>query len=678
VSFRFPIFVYSGESAHRGFELNMRTIFVLLISAAAGPVFAEESRKPEVMVVSASRTEMDLAKVASSISVIDRQEIENRQVMFVGDLIRDLPGVAVTRSGSKGNLTEVRIRGGEANQVLVMIDGIRANDPASGDQFQWQYLTTNDIEKIEVIRGPQSALWGADANAGVINITTTKAEESLEGGGFLEAGSYESVAGGLRIGGAGEEFSWGVNASVVEQDGFNVAQQGDEDDPFSNRTGAVNLGFRPAENARVDFVARYTDAETSYDAADAVCDEFFNCTGTGFIVDADEKSEVSQGYAGLSGSIGFLDKRWTHQLFAGWTETENDFYTDGANSFSSEGSLGELKYQTNWDFAQDGRADGKDVVTFAVDYQDRSTKTSFGVDDDTHMTGLVLEGRSEITEAFSLTGSLRHDLNSDYQDVTTWRLTSAYDFLSTATRLRAAAGTGQKAPTASELYGFGGDFIGNPDLKPEQSNGWEVGIDQDFVDGAYRLSLTYFDEQLEDQITGINAEDPDNPGNQLPSMTNAPGTTKRKGVEFSAFADIVEGLSARLAYTYLDSDAVILQRDFINNEINIVGRGREVRRPRNSVSLGFNYLLLQEKLNTNLNATWTDKQEDAYFPPPFFSSTRVGLDSYTLVDFTTEYKFTQGVSLYGRVKNIFDEEYEEVFTYNTPGRTFHAGVRVTL
>ncbi|MDP6437190.1 MAG: TonB-dependent receptor [Gammaproteobacteria bacterium] len=666
----------------------MNTKTFCLIAGLAGclcpalPVVASgwQEKKPEVMVVSASRTEMDLAKVASSVTVIGRQEIEARQAMFVGDLLRDVPGLAVTRSGLKGGLTEVRIRGGETNQVVVMIDGVRANDPASGDQFQWQYLTTHDIEQIEIIRGPQSALWGADANSGVINIMTTRPSGEVDLNIFFEGGSYESDAVGLRAGSSDEDFRWGFSHSRITQDGFNTAQAGDEDDKSENRSTSISLGFKPAENTSIDFVGRYTDAKTDVDPEDIVCPppDFFPCTGTGFIADGDRSNDVTQSYFALTANAAFMDDRWKHKVFAGQTDTDNKFFDDGFKTFTSDGELSEFKYQTTWDFARNGRADGTDLVTVAVDYQERDIKTSGGVDERSYMTGLVVEGRTVIGEALSLTGSLRRGRNSDYQDKTTWRVTSAYDFVRLGIRLRGAAGTGQKAPTSTELYGFGTSFQGNPGLQPEESRGWEIGIDKEFADGKYETSLTYFKERLEDQIASISAEDPDNPGEFLPSVTNAPGTTKRKGVEIALNAVLGDDTMARLAYTYLDTDAVILELDFIDNEIDVVGRESEVRRPRNILSLNLNQKLLDSKLNLNLNMAWTDRQDDIYFPPPFFSPTRVELDSYRVIDFTADYKISPDISVYGRINNLTDEEYEEVFTYNTPGRAAYAGVRFRL
>jgi vitamin B12 transporter len=655
------------------FKLVSLVCCVPVFFTALSAVADDESREPEVMVVSAARTAMDLRKVASSVTVIDREFLAQRQSVYIVDVLRDVPGLSVNRSGSAGGLTEVRSRGGEANQLLVLIDGIRANDPAAGDRFSWESLTTYDVERIEVVRGPQSAVWGSDANTGVINIITRKGESGLAGSGFIEAGSYDSVNGGLRIGGGNELLSWGVNGSYLEQDGFNNAQQGSEDDPLENKTVGGNIGIRPSENSRIDLVARYTDADAKADWQDCVPSPGNDPCPTVVSDSVPDSISTTQFFGGLTGEIGFIDNRWTHQLMLGLTDSENDSVyqfridptTVAEGQFASEGSLLEVRYQTNWDFARGGAVAGTDLITFAVDRQEREYKNSFGIDAETEQTGLVLEGRTLLLEALTLTGSIRYDDNSDYDDVTTWRVTSGYSF-ATGTRLRGAVGTGQKAPTMTELYGFFPGFTGNPDLKPESSKGWEVGADQGFFDDAYSVSLTYFDERLEDQIVTAYP-----PPSFSATVVNAPDKTVRNGVELAMSGRFTEQFTGKLAYTYLDSDAVVLAGD------TVIGRSREIRRPRNSLSLNLNYAFLQQRANVNLNASYTDSQEDNVFYSDF-SSARTELDSYTLVDLTGEYDVTQSFAVYGRIANLFDEKYEEVFSYNTPGRAAFVGARVSL
>jgi vitamin B12 transporter len=630
---------------------------VAALSVAAVPVLADEQvREPEEMVVSASRTAMDLTKVASSVTIIDREYLDQRQSVYIADVLRDVPGLTVNRSGSAGGLTEVRSRGGEANQLLVLIDGVRANDPANQDQFQWQSLTSYDVDRIEVVRGPQSAVWGSDANSGVINIITRKEKGEVAGGGFVEGGSYDSLAGGLRVGGSGEKFSWGVNGSYVEQDAFNYAQEGDEDDPFSNKTAGMNLGYRFSDTTGIDFVGRYTESDTRTD--------FETCTPTPCIArvtdSIPDRTLIDQLVTGLTGRTGFIDNRWTHELSLLGTQTESSFLS-AFPEFATEGALTELRYQTNWDFARGGVARGTDLVTFAIDHQKRDYKDSGDIDVDYKQTGYIVEGRSMVTDALALTGSVRYDNNSDYKNVATWRVTSGYDFFTTGTRVRGAAGTGQKAPTMTELYGYFPGFTGNSDLQPEKSEGWEIGADQSFAGDAYRISLTYFNERLKDQITGAGA-----------TAVNSSETTKRKGVEIGMRGQFTENFAGKLSYTYLDTDA-----------IDVAGaspdaRASEVRRPRNTAAVNLNYRLLRQRANVNLNVSYTDKQYDYTFELPTYANFRTELDDFTLVDLAGEFKATDEVTLYGRIDNLFDEDYETVYSYNTMGRAAFAGVRVSL
>ena len=655
------------------------TVMVILLLAVSGNAWAADEsstrQEPDVMIVSAARTDMELTRVASSVTVIDRELIEQRQSVYVVDMLRDVPGLSVNRSGSAGSLTEVRSRGGDANQLLVLVDGIRANDPAQADQFQWQYLTSSDIERIEIVRGPQSAIWGSDANTGVVNIITRKGEAGFSGNGFVEGGSYSSLGGGLNIGGKGELLDWGFNGSYVEQDDFNNARQGDEDDPFKNTTVGGSFGVTPGKTSRIALVARYTDADTRNDWQDCVPSPGDDPCARITSDSEPDSTKSEQFYAGLSGEIAFIENRWTHQLQLNGTKTETDFvfqfrdFVDPnlvlVDSSSSKGSILELRYQTNWDFARGGVVAGTDLVTFAIDHQERGYENSYGIDDDSEQTGFIIEGRTLLVDALTLTASARYNDNSDYQNVTTWRVSGGYDFYASGTRLRAAAGTGQKAPTMTELYGFFPGFQGNPDLDPEKSEGWEVGIDQSVFDDAYQFSATYFDERLKDQIVGISL-----PG-FIPSVTNAPGETKRKGVEVGVSGDLTENLAALLSYTYLDTDAVVL------SGTTIVGRAAEIRKPRNTLALNLNYMFLSQRASINLNASYTDKQLDNIFYSDF-SSSRTELDSFTVVDLAGEYKVTDSVVLYGRVENLFDEDYEEVFSYNVMGRAAYLGARVAL
>ncbi len=226
----------------------MRTISLVSCLFAAITVIAAASaasRAPETIVVTASRIPVPLSAVGSSITVIDREQIERRESAFAIDLLRDVPGVAISQSGSIGSQTQLRMRGAEANQVLVLIDGIEANDPAGNAEFAFENLGTWDIDRIEVVRGAQSGLWGSDALAGVINVITRQPDETLSVSGFGEGGSFGTWSAGTRISGALLGTRAGLSVSSIDSDGSNSSRSGGEDDGYENRTANLSVLASP-------------------------------------------------------------------------------------------------------------------------------------------------------------------------------------------------------------------------------------------------------------------------------------------------------------------------------------------------------------------------------------------------------------------------------------------------
>ncbi len=264
----------------------------------------------------------------------------------------------------------------------------------------------------------------------------------------------------------------------------------------------------------------------------------------------------------------------------------------------------------------------------------------------------------------SLALGLRHDDNSDFDSITTYRANASYLFSDIGLRLRASTGTGQKSPTFTERFGFfstaSSNFVGNPDLKPEKSEGWDLGFDQQIGDTA-RISLTYFNEQLEDEIDGFFVTDP---VTFAATAVNRTDESHRRGLEFTAVYRPVEALTIRGQYTYTHSD----QPDADGVEMT------EIRRPRNTASLNLNYVSLNDRLNTNLNISYTGDQYDSDFSA--FPAARVELDGYTLVNLAASYAVSDALHVYARVENLFDESYENVYGFATPGIGAFIGARM--
>ncbi len=646
----------------------MKSCQTLVATLVAGlfclPAFAD-SDELENIISKASRTPIARARVGSSVSVISRSAIEQRQSLLISDLLQDLPSINVSRAGGPGQQTQLRIRGTEANQLLVMIDGVEVNDPAVGDEFSFEQLSAWDIEKIEVVRGPQSALWGSDAVAGVVNVTTRRASQGLQGSLQAEGGSFSSSNLAARLGAASEQFSINLNASRYDTNGINGSAVVDENDGFtgtredgySNNTTSLNTEFRASENLRFALIGRYTDSSSNFDAIGA----------EGLPVDANNRSDVQLGLLRGSLKLSLLEQRWQHLLSAAHSDSQRENLADGATTDTSNGSKTALSYQTSYDFdSRPGNLRG----ILAVDYEQEEFQQRFlsfdGADQSQSRDtlGYVAEILAQPTQASDISISVRYDDYSDIKNKTTYRLSGAYR-LTAETRLHASLGSGLKQPSFTELFGFFPDsFIGNPELKPEESLGWDIGLEQDFWDQRLVADLTFFSMTLDDEIQTVFTPSFD------ATVINADGTSRRQGVEFALRARVAEGLQATASYTYTDTKEP--------DASSQAGKRREVRRPKHMAAINLNYAFLDQRANVNLNLSYTGEQDDDSFPPPFFSRETVALDAYTLVNVSARFQLTSGVKLFARVENLFDTEYQNVIGYRTPGVAAYAGVQVDL
>lgn len=631
---------------------------LLAAVALATPAVAEEPLDLGELLVTASLEPLSARDVGSSFTVITREDIEQRQIRTLGELLRDVPGFAVSQSGGPGTQTQVRVRGAEANHVLVLIDGVRANDPAGNDEFALQYASTANIERIEIVRGPQSAIWGTDALAGVINIIYRRDETGNRLSARAEAGSFDSmnlaVDGGMRRGGL--HLSGGV--SHQETDGTNIARQGNERDGGRTTTANAAAGWDIDGGWRLDLSAQAVEAENDFDGIDFV--------DTGLPMDADRVTEASRRNlrADLRWNPG---ARWTHRLGAGWLDTDNDSFADGAWTDSTAADTLELDYRASVLLGDPAAA--RHRLTVAVDHEDidftqRGMASPFGDPNQNpsySVTGYAAEYVGRPLDDFTWTFNGRLDDFSAFDDAFTWQVAGSWQ-ASDRWRLRASAGTGSKAPTFIERFGFFPDlFVGNADLEPETSTGYELGVEADLFDRDARLGMTYFHQQLEDEIDGF-VFDPDT---FLFTAANRMSDSRRKGIEAVLDLAVGERWDVSASYTYTDADEG--SADGIDRQ--------EVRRPRHAASLNAHLRFGDDRGGLNLAVRFTGEQTDTYFPPPFFAGETVTLDAFTVVDLAASWRLTQGLELTARVENLFDEDYEEVLGFVRPGRAVHAGLR---
>ena len=641
-----------GEDAR---ESKLKTTLALLVAIGASfvvsPVFgATDKHTLDQIIVTGSRAPISAGDIGSAVTIITREDIERRQVRYVSDLLRAVPGFAVSHSGVLGSQTQVRVRGSEANHVLVLVDGVRANDPATGDEFRWEYLTTANIERVEIVRGPQSALWGSDAIGGVVHIITRSGADAKGFGGYLEGGSENTMNGALNGGFGGNNWSFGIGIEQLTTDGTNISRTGDEKDDSEFTSGTLNARYQPSDAVTIRFGARTIDAYSQFDAVDFLV--------TGLPADSNVATNSTQNYAHLGATIGAAASRVRHHVNARYFDSDNRNLIDDLEDSSSSSDRTTLSYQADIGL-------GENLLSLALEHE----KTGFVqrgaiIWDDPNqaqemdVTSAIADFQGRSSESITWLLSVRFDDNSDFDDALTGRASIAWA-VSDATTLRANVGTGQKSPTFTERFGyFPGSFAGNENLKPERSTSYDAGIDQKLGD-SLSLQLAVFHQNLEDEIDSYFCG---NPWPALCTAVNMDGASKRSGAEIGARWHANERIDISATYTYTDS------KDG--------GRAAELRRPRHAGSFQAEYSFMETRGRLTLAADYGGTRYDIFFPPWPEASEIVTLKNYWLVDLAVQYQLTNAVRLFTRASNLLDTDYEQVYGYRTPGRAAYAGVQV--
>jgi vitamin B12 transporter len=667
--------------------MNKTYCISLFALAAATPAFAETTADlptsgggNDTIVVTATRSgdAVPIDQLGSSVTVLDDQALQARQTRFVVDALRDVPGVAVNRGF--GGLTEIRVRGSEANHTLVFVDGIKADDPYSA-QFDFGTLLNDEASRVEVLRGQQSSLYGSDAIGGVISYTTLSGREAPGFSARAEGGSMGTFSGGARAAGtAGDTFDYAVSASYFRTDGFPVAPGGSLDTGSENFGASAKVNWMPAPNFTLTAVGRYgflrADLNDQQVTANSPVIQGYPVT---VAVDVPGDFTRNKAWYGLVGaSWDLFDGAWTNAATAAITDDNRD----GDGPFGPSGDRGR-RYRTTFNSTvRFGNDHVKNRFTFGMDYerQEFRNTTPFS-DNGKHVLetfGYVMNYDVTFDDRLAIGASARIDNYNLFRDAATYRVTGSYLFPS-GTRIHAAYGTGIKAPGPTELYGFiSGVFIGNPGLKPEESKGWEAGIEQSLLDKAVTIGATYFHDRFSNAIQSTFVFDP-TVNDFVQSSFNSATETRQEGVEVYASARFAD-FRVDASYTYLDAP------QDVNALVGLAPAGggfqfevpvttQAVRRAKNIASLNVTYAPKLLPLTATLTVRYNGKQRDYAFTD-IFQHILVDLKAYTLVNFNATYDVTPHIQLYGRVENLADEKYQEVFGYNAPGRAAYGGVRV--
>lgn len=630
---------------------------------------ADDELVGEDIIVTGGLTPISVDQIGRAYTVITGEQLQARGTRYVADALRLVPGLAVSRTGSFGGLTQIRARGAEGNQILVLVDGIEIS-PAGNGEVDFGSLIVTDIERIEVLRGPQSALYGSNAAAGVIQIFTRRGRRNDSTfRGTLEGGSDGTALVSLNAAGGEEDWDGAIGVSLRSTQGFNIAtgtddQTGERDgDRNLTITGRANWDFTPDFYMGINFFVadRKSDTDDQAFPFDPVTfAPLLNDPTFSKVIDSNDVNDATDISIGWFGRFEMLDDALVHEVKLGFTHNTSNSLSDGTVSFGTESQRLKAGYQASYAFST---GDVDHVVAGLIDYEQEQNDTNFADQQSRRVLGLGGEYRLAFGPA-ALQASVRNDFNNQFKDALTFSFSGSYDLEATGTRLHGSVGRGVTNPTFFEQFGSSpGRFIGNRDLIPERTFQWDLGIEQSFFDDRFILDATYFRGTVTDEISsGFNA------AAGLATSVNTDGESTREGAEISLTMTPLDELSITGSYTYT------LAKDGASGL-------SEVRRPRHTAALDATYTFLGDRAMLNANLVYNGDQYDSDFATGFFPAAlqpRAKLDGYFLLSLQGSYAVTEQLDVFARVENALNSDYQEVLNYETQGFTGFGGIKLTF
>lgn len=601
---------------------------------AQEPGTANGNRLEEVVVTS-SRVATPLREVGTSVSIVTEAQIRQLGFNTLQDVLRTQPAIAASNTGGVGAPTPLRVRGEEGFRTRTFIDGIDISD-VSGVQVspQFQHILSSGVSRVEILRGPQGLMYGADSG-GIINIMTARSQEAFAGSLGLETGRFAMRQ--LSAAGAGSTGSldYGFNAQDYSTDGFNARADDTalgDNDGYENTTVHGTLGWQASEALRFEAVLRNTDSEGGFD----------NCFGAlGRSDDCDNRVEQLAWRVGARLSLAGGE----HQIFYSGNTTDREFFTDGLAGFATQGELERISYLGEYRVAEAVNV----VFGFDLQSEELDSGATFRSRD---QDGYYLELQSEPVDRLFVTAGLRYDDNEDFGEHNSYRLSAAYIIPASSgeLKLRGAYGTGFRAPSLFEVAYNLGPFARPPasavELSEEQSAGYDIGLVWALDNGSY-LEATYFDQSVSDEILF----DPVGFTGYLQGV----GEFDSTGIELVASVALPGRLTLNANYTFNESE-------------NAAGEAR-FRRPEHLANLNVQWRSLDERLMLGLQLRALAHAID-------LDGSK--LDDYEVLTANASWRLARGLQVYGRVENLLDEDYEEVPGFNTPGASAYIGLRYEL
>jgi len=645
--------------------LKVITIGLTLLTHPAAAAAADD----DTIVVTATRAPTPRQQLGSAVTVISSEEIQRKQFRTVNEALRTVPGLHVVQSGGVGQQTSVFMRGASSNHTLVLIDGIEISDPGSPTgAVDFANLMLENVERIEIVRGPQSTLYGSDAIGGVINIIMKRGTGETTASATLEIGSDSTRNPSVVVSGEQGEFNYSASASYLETDGDSVTPKRlrmgvpGEDDGYRNTSISSRLGWTPSDILEFNLVTRFVKSDTDIDP------ELF-MFGTGTTEDRDAKLKQDSQFIRGDTNLTLLDGLWDASFATSYTNYDRKSRNDRTDPFIEtldhtdfEGK--KLKFEIkNTFYVHDDH-----IATLGLETEKEETESSGftdfagfvisrDTDADARTNAVYLQDQFTYGERISGTVGARMDDHDQFGSKATWQATSSYNHTPTYTRLTGSIGTGYKAPSLEQLYGFAPNnffsaFRGNPNLDPEESFSWDIGVEQALAGGRVKLGATFFKSKIDDLIQTIF----------LPSFDSTPVNIDEadiKGIETFATAQISPNIYTRIDYTYTDAED---------------DKGKQLlRRPRDKASLGIDY-----QPTPTASVSFAMEHIGRMTDIDRVTGSRIKPASYTVMDLTGTLTVNRNFKVFGKIKNLADKRYEPADGFEAPDRAFFAGIQATM
>ena len=611
---------------------------MILAACATHAADVTETQLPD-MVVTPTGQAAAMNQLGHTISVITADQISANGWRTLPEALRSVPGMHVAQSGAPGSTVSLFIRGSRTSHIVVLVDGVRMNDPSSPTRKAYaSSVDLSNVARIEIVRGPQSGLYGADAIAGVINIITKQSGEGTHGSFSVEAGSYETFRASADVASRQGKVNGAASVSYLESDGFSSASEqfegNEEADGVERLTASARVGVDPSDALSLEAFVRFVESSNDYDA------------GAG--PNADAEGNVAQNdqiLTGIRAKVGAPASRWQQTLSAQYAEFERTFEDSwGISEFDGE------NWEAEW--RHDLAVSDAHNVSLGLSYRDESAESDTLTTVSADTLSAYLQDQMSYG-AFDAVVGVRYDDHDAFGDEVTYRVAPSFLVEKTRTRLKGSVGTGFKAPSLYQLYAPATAWgpTGNAELEPETSLGWDAGIEQVLLPDTLTLGVTYFASTVEDLIDYVV-------GYQNVSEVES------RGVEVVASLKATERITIDATYTYTDSE---------NQDTG----EQLIRIPKDRASLAIGYAMTP-RARVNATVLYVGARDDVYYDASMFMSVPVRADAYTVVYLAGSVDVSDSVTLFARVDNHFDETYSEIYGYGTAGLSGYGGVKVAL